>query len=268
MIYLNGQLVAEPKAHINTTDRGFTLGDGLFETICVKNATPLRIDAHLARLKQGAEILSIALPYSAETLKNQVIDLLKAKGLSDAVVRLMVTRGPADRGLWPVKGASPTVMISANPASHGELSPQDAWVVKATRRNHQSPLARCKSMNYGDSLLAAIEAGRHGAMVAILKNTEDQLAETATGNLFVVFQDFLITPPVSEGALPGIMRQAVLDEFGAYEEPMGAEDLSRATEIFATNALGIQPVRCLNGEPLNPSAPGPVTQRVIQALQP
>ena len=268
MIHLNGRLTADADAGISCADRGLTLADGLFETICVRAGLPLRLDRHFARLRRGAEILGIAIPYADETLKSFVRELLDANGVADGVLRLTVTRGPANRGLWPVKGATPSVILTADPIAFGEKPPARAWVVDGARRNHKSPLARVKSLNYGDSLLAAREAAMRGATVAILRNTDGGLAETATGSLFAVYRDCLLTPPVEDGALPGIMRACVIERFGAHQESLGVEDLFLATELFQANALGIQPIDQLNGKVLETAAPGPVTRAVVETLPP
>ena len=268
MIYFNGRLTAAADAKISCADRGLTLADGLFETICVRAGSPLRLDRHFARLRRGAEILGIAVPYADEALQGFVRELLAANEIADGAMRLTITRGPADRRLWPVEGTSPSVILTVEPIALGEKRPARAWVTDGARRNHKSPLARVKSLNYGDSLLAAREAGKRGATVAILRNTDDRLAETATGSLFAVYRDRLLTPPVEDGALPGIMRACVIERFSAHEEPLNAADLDSATELFQANALGIQPIDRLNGKVLKSAAPGPVTRSVIDALQP
>ncbi|MFG1222093.1 aminotransferase class IV [Xanthobacter wiegelii] len=245
-LFLGTRLVEEADASVSPFDRGFTLGDGLFETLRIKGGRVLRVEAHLARLAAGAGVLGIPLP--ALDLGAALAQTAEANGLSEGVLRLTLTRGPGPRGVLPPTEPKPTLVITAAPLSP-PLPPARLVIAQGTRRNDRSPLAQVKSLNYLDGILARQEAARRGVDDAILLNTRDGVAETSIANLFAVIDGVLVTPPLSEGVLPGVMRAEVI-AVGATERPLTVDDIAAADEILLTSALGIRSVATLEGRPL------------------
>jgi len=263
-IHLNGELVDAAAARIAPDDRGLTLGDGLFETIAVTKGAPKRLPAHLDRLRMNAKALGIPMPFTDKRLQDMVGALIAANDLSEAALRITLTRGPGVRGLAPPDGATPTLLITS-----GERPPLDSvtlMVASCTRRNEHSPLARIKSLNYLDSILARQEAVAAGADDAVLLNTQGRVAEATAANIFLLVGGGLLTPPVSEGALPGIMRAEVIRLARAEERAVTVGDLEAASEMFLTNALGIRPVVRVNGRDVGDGAPGLITQLLAVRL--
>ena len=258
VIYLNGRLVPAAEARIDPADRGLTLGDGLFETLRARDGHVLRLSSHLGRLRAGAEVLGLHVPCSDRDLGRRLAETLSANGLTDGALRLTLTRGPAGRGLSPQPGLDPTLVITASglDAAGGPVS---AIIATVTRRNEQSPLSGCKCLNFLDNILARQEAERRGADEALLLNTAGRLAEASAANLFAVLGGRLLTPPLGDGALPGVMRADVMERLGAREGSLAPDDLSRASEAFLTNSLGIRPLVAVDGFPLGRGRPGPVT---------
>ncbi|MFG1371555.1 aminotransferase class IV [Xanthobacter oligotrophicus] len=242
-LWLGTGLTTEDKARISPFDRGFTLGDGLFETLRVRDGIVLRLEAHLARLTAGAGVLGLPLP--TLDLAAALAATAAANALTQGVLRLTLSRGTGPRGVLPPAEPNPTLVITAAPLP-APAPPARLVIAQGTRRNDRSPLAQVKSLNYLDNILARQEAARRGADDALLLNTRERVAETSIANVFAVIGGDLVTPPLSEGVLPGIMRAAVLTE-GAGERPLTAEDLSGAEEIFITSALGIRSVAALEG---------------------
>jgi branched-chain amino acid aminotransferase len=241
--WLNGTLTASPR--LDAADRGFTLGDGVFETIRAAGGRPCRLAAHLARLRCGAELLGLPLPDDA-ALEAALAELLAAAGLADAALRLTVSRGPAPRGLLPPADSHPTVLVTAGPLPP-PAPPARLVVATVTRRNEHSPLARIKSLNALDNILARREAAERGADEAVLLNTAGRVAETTIATLFARIDGILVTPPVAEGALPGVARAAVLAGMAVAERPLSLAELRRAEEIVLTNSLGLRRVADLDG---------------------
>ncbi|WP_341989818.1 aminotransferase class IV [Azorhizobium sp. AG788] len=258
-VWLNGALLDADDARIAPGDRGFTLGDGLFETLAVRAGTISRLPAHLARLAAGAQVLGLPLP--AFDLPQIAAALLQANGWSDAVLRLTVTRGVGPRGVLPPDQPSPTVLVTAAPmAAPG--GPARLVTATVTRRNEHSPLSRIKSLNYLDNILARQEAHTLGADDALLLNTQGRLAESTIANVFLVLDGTLVTPPLGEGALPGVMRAEVLAH-GAVERPVSVADLQAASEIFLTSSLGVRSVHELAGRALSSQAAADALRRDI-----
>jgi len=263
-ISLNGELVDAGAARIAPDDRGLTLGDGLFETIAVTKGVPKRLAAHLDRLRMNAKALGIPVPFTNTRIQDMMAVLIAANDLREAALRLTLTRGPGVRGLAPPEMVTPTLLITSGPRP-----PQDAvtlMVASCTRRNEHSPLAHIKSLNYLDSILARREAVAAGADDAVLLNTQGRVAEATAANIFLLARGGLLTPPVSEGALPGIMRAEVIRLARAEERVVTVGDLETASEVFLTNALGIRPVVRVNGCDVGDGAPGLITQLLAVRL--
>lgn len=265
-VWLNGQMVDADQAKVAVGDRGFTLGDGLFETIKAKGGVPLRLDAHWHRLEQGARLLRLPLPLDRAAVDAAIAAVLAANGLSDAALRLTVSRGPGQRGLLPPQPCTPTIVLSAGPLPP-VLGPARVVVAESVRRNPHSPLARVKALSYLDNVLARLEAEERGADDALLLNTDGRLAETTIANLFIVTTaGAVLTPPVAEGALPGVRRGEVLHQLGAAERPLALGDLRAAREAFLTNALSIRPLVAVDGHSIGDGQPGSLTQALLDGM--
>ncbi len=265
MIHLGGRLVDTSAARIDPTDRGFLLADGLFETLRVYDGRAFKLEAHLARLAAGANILGIPIPAAAE-IARAVSDTLDANKLREAALRITLTRGPGQRGLLPPKNATPTLMIVANPAPERSLAPMSAHIA-SIRRNEHSPLSRVKSLAYLDNILALREAAEAGCEEALLLNTAGHLAGGSRSNVFVVIDEVLATPPLNEGVLAGITRQTVLElaadaGIEAREVPLTVGDLARAVEALICNSL--LEVRALSRIDRRKLSPGPITKAAAE----
>ncbi|MFQ5617353.1 MAG: aminotransferase class IV [Rhodospirillales bacterium] len=262
LIHLNGALVSAAEARVDPADRGLALGDGLFETIRARDGRPLRLAAHCARLRAGADVLDLPVPVSDEALGRALDDTLEANAVTDGVLRLTLTRGPGRRGLLPPPQPRPTLLITAAAADASAPSPIRAVIATTTRRNEHSPLSRCKCINYLDNILARQEAERRGAGDALLLNTAGRLAGTTIANLFLVIDGALVTPPVADGALPGVMRAEVLAAAGTGERSLEPEDLALASEAFVTNCLGFRALVSVDGAPIGDGRPGAVFEQM------
>ncbi len=257
IVWLDGRLVEAARARIDPADRGFLLADGLFETIRVAGGEAWRLDAHLARLFAGAEVLELPVPVAGRALADAMAEVIAANGLAEGSLRLTLTRGPGPRGLVPPERPRPTLLITWAPLAP-PLPPARLVTAAVTRRNERSPLSRLKTLNYLDAVLARQEAARRGADDAVLLNTAGRVAEATAANLFAVVDGALLTPPVEDGALPGLRRAEVIERLGAEVRPIGPTELARATEVFLTTSLGTRAVVSLDGRQVGAGAPGSV----------
>jgi len=270
-VWLNGELVEAGAARIDPSDRGFLLGDGLFETMRAGGGAVPLLTRHLARLRAAAGLLGLPRPPPAAAIAAACRDLLAANGLDAAVLRLTFSRGPGPRGLLPPAAPTPTLLLAAFPLGP-EPPPARVVVARATRRNERSPVSRMKALGYLDNLLALQEARAAGADEAVLLNGAGRLACAATANLFLVEEGpCLRTPPVAEGVLPGITRALVMELAGGLgldcrEEPLALERLVRCEGVFLTSSLvGIRPVVTVGGRAIGGGTPHPLAAR-LQAL--
>lgn len=273
-LYVNGELRESRDPQVSALDRGFTLGDGVFETLrSIGGAVP-RLAQHLARLRYSAGVIELEVPEPDERLASAIGSLLVANGLRDAVVRLTLSRGASfERGVLPPSSARPTLVIQATPV----VAPAEAAVpsgaaaaagigalISSVRRNEHSPTSRIKSCNYLDSVLARLEARRAGAEDAIMLNTAGYLACGSTSNLHLVVGDLILTPALECGVLAGITRAAVRELAPSaglrWEEAwLRPEAIRSADEVFLTNSvLGVVPVTLVDGEGVGSGLPGPI----------
>lgn len=267
--YLNGALFdpggASAPTGLRPDDRGLTVGDGVFETIAVHAGEPRRLDAHLQRILAGLETLAFARRPGRGELIRAVEAVIAGNALNDGVVRLCVTRGSALRGLSPQGVGDPTVLASASERLP-PATPIDAIVATRVRRNELSPTSRIKCLSYLDNVLARMEAEERGAHEALLLNTRGRLAEAATANVFLVQDGRLATPPVEEGALPGIARAAIVDAVPVVETAIDIDQLEAADEILLTNALGVRALRSLDGRTLDAASAESLAGRLRRFL--
>ena len=254
-------------------DRGFTLADGLFETMVASGDRIFRLDDHLTRLQRGAGVLYIQLP-PVEELVDAIHEALLRNGLPHSVVRLTVTRGiDPGRGLDVTPGITPSVVVRVTPW-HGPLDslPQGRRLILSNiRRNDLSPLAGIKSLSYAEGVVARLRAQRCGADDALMCNTRGFLTGATSSNIFAVIRGELVTPPEGDGALPGIARRTVLEEAGRLgilvsELSLMPEGVAGADEVFLTNVVtGVVPAVSVFGAAVGPGLSGPVTERLANA---
>jgi branched-chain amino acid aminotransferase len=272
MLYLDGRIVDPGQARIDPRDRGFLLGDGVFETMRADRGGVRFLDRHLDRLEAGAAVLGIPLPRDRAALGKACLEVLDANRLGDriAALRLTLSRGPGPRGLHPPAEPAPTLLIAATAIADAAPSPARV-VISGIRRNEHSPLSRIKSLSYLDNVLALREAREHGADEAIICNTAGRLACASAANLFLVRNDALLTPRLDEGVLPGITRSVLLEvarDLGipAEQARLPTSALERADEALLSNSLlGIRSIVEINGVQVGKGGAGPLTRRLQRA---
>ncbi len=266
-IFFNGKLIPETEPCILASDRGFLLGDGLFETIHIYQGKALFLADHWERLIHGAQVLQLPLSFNLQDLAANIEQLLQANQLTgkDAGVRLTLTRGPASRGLLPPQVPQPSLLITAVPFISDPTKKVGTAFISSIVRNECSPVANIKTINYVDNMLAQQEAAEQGADDALLLNTKGHLVEASTASLFIVRDDVLYTPPINDGALPGVTRKHILElaranNITALETSLSPEDLFQAQEAFLTGSLrGVKPLIRVSGQIIGPGQAGPVT---------
>lgn len=272
MVWVDGRLLPVHRATINATDRGFRSGEGLFETLRVRQGRTFRLGSHLARLHAAASEIGLAL--EPATLPGAIAAVVAANATlgNDLVVRITCSAGPLDLTV-PFPGSVPgsaTVVVTAQATRAADappLPPASGHLVDLRR-----PLAAWKSTSYLVAMLAQREARRWGASDAVLCDHTGSPLEAATANLLAVDGRTLVTAPVTAGVLPGITRAAVLElaaELGldVEERVLGRDELAAVPEALLTSAVrGVQPLVALDGQPVGDGRPGPTTRRLGAAL--
>jgi branched-chain amino acid aminotransferase len=283
VIWLDGAIVPADGPHLSAFDRGFQLGDGIFETLRAAAGMPAELDQHLARLRSSAEGLRIALPDGIEThLASGIADLLAANGLAgpagDASVRITVSRGPSfGRGLLPAgPPTSPTIVIQAWPVlppPAAQLERGLHLVTSSVRRDPESPLVALKTTSRADYVYARLEAASAGADDALFLTIDGHLSEATSANLFLVRGAELATPSLACAILPGTTRSWVLawavdSGLTPREDWLTTRDLYEADEAFLSSSVaGILPVTRLDATEIGAGRPGPWASRARAARE-
>ncbi|MBI2253239.1 MAG: aminotransferase class IV [Proteobacteria bacterium] len=260
MIWINGQLLSPEVARIDPRDRGFTLGDGLFETLAALDGHPIDLAAHLERLARGSTVLELPLPVEATEVATAIGQVLEANGLSvgRAALRLTLSRGVGSRGLLLPLDPKPNIVITAS--SFPQIpSYLDAATVPI-RRNEGSPLSRIKSLNYLDNVLAQQQAQALGAQEALMLNNQGRIAGFARGNLFALIGETWVTPPLADGVLDGITRAKILrnaqkSRIRVAENSLERPEIDLIRALFISNSLlGMVPIARLDGREMRMDA--------------
>jgi branched-chain amino acid aminotransferase len=277
MIYLNGKLVPQEQATVSVFDHGVLYGDGVFEGIRAYNGRVFRLEQHIDRLYAGAHTLMINIPISKQEMCKAVCDTCAANNLTDAYIRLVVTRGTGDLGLDPRKCTTPTIFVIA---ASIQMYPEEFYqkglelITCSTRRNSPQTLdPAMKSLNYLNNILAKIETIQAGVPEGIMLTADGYVSECTGDNLFIVKGNTLTVPPLHLGNLGGITRQAIMELAEAEglevrEEMFRLHDLYNADEFFITGtAAEVVPGVKVDGRLIADGKPGPITQRLRKRYQ-
>lgn len=250
-IFLNKTLVPEPEAVVSVYDHGFLYGDGIYETMRAYNGVIFMLEKHLERLGRSAALTKLAVP-EAGFITDAVCRTIEANKLSEAYIRVTVSRGKGPIGLDPALCKEPTFVVIAEPFRE---YPEHLYsngvklIIADTRRNLASALnPKIKSLNFLNNIFAKMEAKERTAYEAIMLNAEGVIAEGTVSNIFFVKDNVLCTPAPEVGALDGITRELVLSiakksGLRVSEDRFYPADIFKASEVFFTNTTSeVMPV--------------------------
>lgn len=273
-IYISGTLYDKEDAKISVYDHGLLYGDGVFEGIRSYAGKVFRMERHLDRLWNSAKAIWLQIPMSKEEMSKAIYDTLKANGIEDGYIRVVVTRGAGTLGLDPNRCSNPQVIVIADKIS---LYPEELYrkgleiVTVSTQRNHPAALSpRIKSLNYLNNILAKIEGLQAGCIEALMLNHKGEVAECTGDNIFLVREGRLLTPPNDAGILEGVTREAVMElarQAGVevLEIPLTKHDVYIADECFLTGtAAEVIPVVKVDSRTIGNGCPGPITQNLFE----
>lgn len=262
-VWINGGFAPADKA-IDAGDRGFLLGDGIFDTALAINGRVFRADQHVARLASALELVEI--PVERSEIETAMAAL--AERQVDGSIRITVTRGSGPRGLKLPPEPAPLLIGSSAPLVPALMFAPIRCAVADVRRNETSPLSRLKATGYLDAILATRKAEREGASEALFLNTKGVVACSSLGNLFAAEGMDLATPPLKDGVLPGITRAWVIEhaeDFGLrpIERSVAPKRLDAADGLFLTNSLRLIAPMTLSGKADSAEVPEAVRQLMV-----
>lgn len=272
IVFLQGEFVPEERAVVSIFDRAFRYGDALFETVLVFNGTMFRWPPHFQRLERSAQFLKIALPYSADELFAFARELISQNKLTDCVLRLQLSRGVGPRGYAPSGEEKPLVVMSLHPAPSRESLRGVMWklIVSSFRIPANDPLANHKTCSRLLHVCVAAEARERSADESLIVNTNNEVTEGGTSNVFWIDRGTVCTPPLTGSVLPGVTRASVLELCDALGMPR-AERMVRPEQLPAMDGVflsftsrGLVEADSLDGTPLRRS---PITSRLQQEFE-
>ena len=278
-VFVNGRITDGATASVPVFDHGFLYGEGVYETLRTYHGVPFLFDRHDRRLRHSAELMALPVPFGAAELLSNIQKTMAAHpgGLTEAYIRVLLTRGVGELSYNPAATPSPTVVIIVKPfAAPAETTFTDGIRLSlvSVRRNHPRALnPMIKSNNLLNNALAMQEALRAGADEALMRNQDGELVECSQSNFFLVKGGAALTPPLSAGLLPGITREFVMEmasEIGipCRDARLTPDDLRTADEAFITGTTReVTPVVRVDDLKIGAGNPGPVTIKLLNEFR-
>jgi branched-chain amino acid aminotransferase len=282
-VWLDGRLRPSSGPHLSVYDRGFQLGDGVFEALRARRGVAIELDGHLTRLHASLKSMAFELPFGDDAVAAGIADLVAAEGWDsveppgDAVIRITVSRGfdPA-RGVAPWAGGTASAAIQAwllTPPAARLLQDGERLITSVVRRDADSPMAGIKTTSRAELVYARLEAERAGADDAIFLTTDGRVAEATTSNVLLIRGDTCATPRLGTGLLAGTTRAWLVDHGATVglrmvERDLRPQDIFEADEAAVCSSIGgIVPFTSLDGRPIGGGRPGPRTIALREARE-
>jgi branched-chain amino acid aminotransferase len=261
-VWAHGQLFDDPdEASVAVTDHGLVVGDGVFEALKVTAAGPFALRRHLERLNRSAAAMALPAP-DHRLIRSAIDELLDGQRVDLGKIRITYTGGRGPLGSQAAYG--PQTLVVALDAA--EPAAPSAHVVTAPwSRNEHGALAGVKSTSYAENVRVLAFAHARAASEGILLNTAGHVCEGTGSNIFAVFGNTVVTPPLSAGPLAGITRELVVEWSGVVERDFTLREALDADEVFLTSSLrDVQPV---HGWDQTEFGPHPVTESIARTFQ-
>ena len=277
MVNFNG-VITEEELQLSVSNRSFLYGDGVFETLKVLNNQILFFEDHYFRLLASMRIIRMQIPmsFTLEYLEEQILTLVRKQGFQDSArVRLTVFRN--DGGYYTPTDNKVSFVIHASALSVKSYTASETPFEVDLYKDFIVPkqlLSTLKTNNKLIQITASIFAQENELDTCLLINDDKNVIEAAYGNLFMLLNGQLITPPISEGCLNGIMRKQILklakelDGIEMLEQPISPFDLQKADELFITNVIvGIQSITKYRKKEFEKTLAKKLLEKLNQAIQ-
>lgn len=254
MININGELLSSEYSKISYLNRGFQYGDALFETIRVINSKIIFWETHYFRLMSSMRLLRMQIPmeFSPEFLEDKIVELIKENKLDQKPAKVKINISRKTGGLYKPESREIDYFLSCESIENPFFVLEDNFYEIELFKDHfvnSGLLSTLKTNNKLVNILASIYADENGYDNCILLNEKKSVIEFTNANIFLVKDNIIKTPPLSDGCLKGVVREKLIDiikkseEFELKEESISPFELQKADEMFMTNAIkGIQTV--------------------------
>jgi D-alanine transaminase len=272
LVWLNGEFTDFTSATVSIEDRGFQLGDGIYEVVKVYRGRTFGLAEHVKRLRRSAEAIELELPNTNEQIAAIALELVRKSDIQEAEIYIQVTRGAARRVHQFPQGIEPTFVMYVRQA---RTVPPENWERGIKVKSFlDERWGRCdiKSICLLPNVLAKERAFRAGAFEAIFVR-DSNVMEGSSSNIFIFRDGELATPLADHRILPGITRDFVLQiarerGYNVVERDVPFAEVRTAPEVFMTSTtMEVMPVAEIDGEPVGSGAPGHVARDLHQAYQ-
>lgn len=274
-LYFNGRFTTTDERVLGVEDRGFQFGDAVYEVFKFLGKQPILILDHFHRLERGLREIEIRNPWDEASFRRTVGDLLARTAFRDGIVYIQVSRGEGERTHFYSDNMRPTALAYSRRFVFPDAARKERGIAVMTTADLRWKQCHVKTVNLLANALAKKKAQRAGAHEALLVD-EGTVREGATASFFVVHRGNLITHPLDEHILPGVVRDRVIGlalaaKIGVDERPLRETELFDLDEAFITNTtMGVMPVTEIDGRVIGNGHRGEITeelQRLFDALE-
>jgi len=235
IVFHNLEFIKEDDLVIRNSNRALNYGDGFFETIKIINTKPFNFSTHYLRYCFACTVLKLEHKENAENLRLILSKLIKHNNIVNGSARIRISR--SGEGKYLPNSTSSDIVISTNDGSGFEINTPISLYIFSDEKKTKGKISNIKSVNALVSVLGVISAKESGFGNAILMNTEGNCIETTNSNIFLVKNEVIYTPPITDGCVDGTMRKWVVQNINVIERSIDLTDIRGADEVFVTNAI-------------------------------
>lgn len=253
MIIYNDNAYKNSDSVINISNRAFKYGDGLFETIRVKDGKPLFLNTHFERLTNGLQVLKIEMGKKwTEEKFNYIIETIIGLNKIDKGGRIRFSVFRNDGGYYTPTDNSGSYLVEASPMKPNEYEFNNNGLNLGLYNSIRKPIndfSRFKCINSQLYVMASLYARENQFDDCIIINEAGNICETTNSNIFLLIKNTLYTPPLSEGCVNGVFRNYFISKYNVVKKPLTINHINQAEAIFLTNTIqGIRWVLSCNNK--------------------
>lgn len=261
----NGRIRGSEELCLRAGQVGLFTGWGVFSTVKVARGVLFAFERHWARMRKDADLLRVPFPWSVDELRGELMKVVEANGAAEATLRVLAVRNSGT--MWSGPGGESEVDLVAFTAERGQWGASARLGIVPNARHAANQFAGVKMTSWAMNLVWYEEAHLRGLDEVVLLNERGEVSECTSANVFAVFGNEVVTPPLDAGCLPGVTRELLLEAVRApgitvREGRLSLEDLERASGVFITSTTrDLLPVGEIEGLAIREE------QRVRDALQ-
>ena len=273
VVLINGDIFKPNEAKISIFDRGFLYADSIYDVIPIYNGVPFLLEEHIERLYHCAQSIDMSFSFTKNKLIKQIFKTLNLVKAPLAYTRIIITRGIGELSLVSNPNSKNNLIIITKSLSPPPCSWYKNGVNMITTQKScfpSSPPEHIKSGNYLSNILAMSKARKQNSMDAIMLNSEGNITEATTSNIWIVEDNKFITPPPKAGILNGITRKTLLklikqNKLEVFEENISPQRLLNASECFLSSSTKeIVPIVRVDNQDIANGLPGNKTKNLIK----